>query len=203
MADLRQETIDTYNRSAKELAQYFRGIGPRDADIDKAFQQAGNPREARVVEIGCGDGRDARSIARKAAWYLGFDVSEELIKIAQEYVPEAKFLVADAANFKFPPSIDIVFAFASLLHLDKEELKVVLKNVHQGLNSGGVFYVSVKYSPRYKKVIKNDQYGKRLFYLYNEKTLISLAEPYFKLAQSWRKTIGHTDWLELMFVKTS
>src|SRR5579862_406860 len=99
MSDIRQETIDTYNRSAKELAKYFDSIGTRALYIDLAFKLAGNPKNARVVEIGCGDGRDAKDIIKHAKWYLGFDISEGLLKFANKLMPDAKFMLADAADF--------------------------------------------------------------------------------------------------------
>lgn len=133
----RQETIDTYNRSAKELSKYFNGIGSRIKDIKLAFGLAGNPKNARVVEIGCGDGRDAKEIVKRAEWYEGFDISEELIKIARQAVPQAHFKVADAANYTFPAYLDVVFAFASLLHLNKTEVRAILDRVHKALNPGG------------------------------------------------------------------
>lgn len=110
VTDLRQQTIDTYNKSAIALAEYFRGIGSRTTDIDKAFALCGEPKSAQVVEIGCGDGRDAKEIVKRAGWFLGFDVSEELIKLARELVPTGKFEVADATKFTFPENLDIVFA---------------------------------------------------------------------------------------------
>lgn len=45
--NFRAQTIDTYNNSANELAEYFVGIGPRNTDIDLAFRLAGNPQNAR------------------------------------------------------------------------------------------------------------------------------------------------------------
>ena len=202
MTDWRQQTIDTYNRSAKELAEYFKGIGPRVKDIDLAFQLVGMPQNARVLEIGCGDGRDAKDIVSKAGWYLGFDVSKELIKLAQKHVPEASFQVADATDFDYPENLDIVFAFASLLHLDKNEVKAVLRRVHASLNPGGVFYISLKERPSYSQEIKNDQYGSRKFYFYNLKVISELAGKDYAVVAHSQKTIGTTDWFEVALRKT-
>lgn len=197
MDNLRQQTIDTYNDSAKELAEYFRGIGPRVKYIDMAFELAGNPQSARCVEIGCGDGRDAKEIVKRAGWYLGFDISRELIKLAKAHVPEGEFEVADAATFEFPANLDIVFAFASVLHLNSNEVKNVLARVHASLKPGGVFYISLKYRPNYVQEVKEDQYGKRLFYFYNADIIAELAGKDYEVAKTWREVHGHTDWFEI------
>ena len=55
MAD-KDQTIKTYDRSAKSLADYFAGIGSRVADIDVAMAFAGYPDAPKIFEIGCGDG---------------------------------------------------------------------------------------------------------------------------------------------------
>jgi predicted TPR repeat methyltransferase len=85
MTDYRQQTIDIYNQNAAAMAEKFRAIPPRVTDIDLAFELAGNPEHANVVEIGCGDGRDAKEITRRAGTYLGIDISEGLIKLAREH----------------------------------------------------------------------------------------------------------------------
>lgn len=197
MTDWRQKNLATYNNSARELAEYFRGIGPRTKYIDFAFRAAGSPENARVLEIGCGDGRDAKDILKRTGNYLGFDISAELIKLAKEHVPEARFKVADAVTFEYPGGLDIVFAFASLLHLDKDEAKTVLRKVHDGLKPGGVFYISLKYRPEYQKEVKKDRFGERLFYFYNPELIAELAGPDYEVMKTWRETVGNTEWFEL------
>ena len=197
MEDLRQTTIDTYNRSAEALAEYFRGIGPREKYIDIAFELAGNPDQANVLEIGCGDGRDAKAIVARTPNYLGVDISEELVRIAQSHVPEGRFEVADAAEYDFPRNLDIVFAFASLLHLNKSELQTVFSGVAKVLRPAGIFYISSKYRPQYTEEIKEDRFGRRLFYYYNAEEMAALAGTNYEVARTWREMRGHTDWFEL------
>ncbi len=202
MEDLRQQTVDTYNRSAKELAEYFRGIGPRVKYIDAALELAGNPDGPRVVEIGCGDGRDAKDIVGKVDWYLGVDISEELIKLAREHVPKGNFEVADAVTFEYPKDLDVVFAFASLLHLDKDEVRTVLGKVNEALRPGGIFYISTKWDAEYSQRVKDDRFGRRAFYLYNAEIITQLAGDDYEVASNQREVIGRTEWLELALRKT-
>lgn len=201
MSDLRQETVNTYNRSAESLAEYFRGIGPRTEDIDIAFRLAGNPSRARVLEIGCGDGRDAKAIAARSGWYYGIDIAEAFVDMARQQVPDGTFEVADAVTFEYPAHLNIVFAFASLLHLDKTEVQTVCQKVHTALRPGGIFYISLKERPEYAEEIKQDEYGSRLFYFYNAGIIKELAGEGFQTASLSRKTIGSTDWFEVALQK--
>lgn len=198
----KQTTINTYNKSARPLAEYFRGIGSRNKDIDIATKLAGrvNPK---VLEIGCGDGRDAKEIIKKTNDYIGFDISEKLIEMARHDVPDTKFEVADAISYEYPHNLDVVFAFASLLHLNKQDIKLVLKKVHTALKSGGIFYISLKHSDVYREEIKNDQFGSRMFYFYNPELIKELAGPGYKVVSSSSdfKSANKTKWFEIALQK--
>lgn len=204
MTDYKKLTVDTYNKSAKELAEYFRGIGPRTDDIKRAIELAGNPKDPSILEIGCGDGRDAKEIVQLTPNYTGFDISEELIKIARADVPAGKFEVADAVTYEYPTnSLDAVFAFASLLHLDKDEVRDVLRKVYKSLREGGVFFISLKFSEAYKEELKEDKFGTRMFYFYNPELFIELAGEGWEVAYQDKGfiTAGNTEWFELAFRK--
>jgi trans-aconitate methyltransferase len=206
MNDFRQQTIDVYNQNAEAMAEKFRAIPPRAGDVALAFQLAGNPEHAKVVEIGCGDGRDAREIAKKAGSYLGLDISSELIKLAQKFVPEGKFEVADAPLYDYPDNIDIVFAFASFLHLTKEETRTVFEKLSVALRAGGVIYLSLKWAPEYKVEAREDRFGTRQYYFYNQELIEELAGSAFETVHSRRETLenaNHVDWVELVLKKTT
>ncbi len=199
MKNIKQQTIDTYNKSAQELAKYFRGIGSRTKDIDLAIKLADSPEEPRILEIGCGDGRDAKEIVKRSKRYTGFDISEELIKLARQYVPEGEFEVADAVDYDYPGGLDVVFAFASLLHLSKEEVRTVLEKVHESLKPGGIFFISPKLADEYTKKIKEDLFGTRQFYFYNPTIIRELAGDMYQVAKidGGFITVGNTEWFEI------
>ena len=90
------KTVETYDQSAEQLAEYFKGIGPRVDDIECALNLAGNPHSARVIEVGCGDGRDAEEIVKRVKFYEGIDPSEGLLALAKRKVPDTTFIKADA-----------------------------------------------------------------------------------------------------------
>lgn len=200
----RQKTVDTYNRSARQLTDYFRTYS-REKDISKVFSLLGTTKNPFVLEIGCGDGRDAKEIIKRTKNYLGFDIAEKLVNIAKDYVPEAEFQVADATSFNYPDNVDAVFAFASLLHLDEHEIQVVFNKLKKAIKPGGVLYLSLKYSPVYREEIKIDQYGERLFYLYNSTLIKQFAGKQFKVIFC-EENVAHgtskNTWLEVILQKT-
>lgn len=200
MTDLRQQTVDTYNNSVEQFVDYFAGIGARTKDINRALELAHKTEGARVVEIGCGDGRDAAEIVERVSEYHGFDIAEKFIETARQKVPKGHFEVADAVNYDFPVDLDIVFAFASLLHLNRSEVATVFSKVYSALRPSGIFYASVKYRNAYQQEVQEDQFGTRLFYYYDTQTLADAAQG-FDIVYENQKPIGKTEWLEIAFRK--
>lgn len=49
--DWQEQTIKVYDDLAEEMAAYFRGIGSRTDDIEKALELAGKPTQAKIVEL--------------------------------------------------------------------------------------------------------------------------------------------------------
>lgn len=197
--DWKQKTIETYDASAPALAEYFKGIGPRVADIERALKLAGG--HGKVVEIGCGDGRDAAEIVKRVDWYEGFDPSTGLLAIARENLPDVSFVTADALTYNYPDNLDVVYAFASLLHVNRDELKRVLARVASALRPGGVVYISLKERPQYEEEAKTDNYGERMFYYYAPDTVCELAGDMYKSVYEDRQRIGNTDWFTLALKK--
>ncbi len=193
------ETFDTHNRSAKQLAKYFKGIGPRIRHIEFALEQAGkNDGSASVLEIGCGDGRDAVEIIKRCRLYTGIDYSVGLIGLAKELLPAADFRVVDMQNFDYPyKTYDVVFAFASILHIDKASLRDLMNVVARSLKIGGIFYISTKQADRYKKEWKEDKHGHRLFYFYSPKLLARLAANNFEVASVELEVKNGKPWIEM------
>lgn len=174
MKDLKAQTIETYNASANTIAAKFDRMGSRIGDVRKAlsYVTAENPR---VVEIGCGNGRDAEAVLQCTDSYVGFDISEKMIELARAKVPGADFRIADAETFAFPAGTDAVLSFASLLHSPKEAVRSVLRNVRTSLNDGGVILLSLKEGDGYREETVTDDFGTRTFYLYTPGVIEELA----------------------------
>jgi SAM-dependent methyltransferase len=199
--DWQSQTIKTYDDSASELAEYFNGIGARVDDIELGLKLADIGSDAQVVEIGCGDGRDAVEIVGRVGKYDGFDPSEGLLKIAHERLPTVSFVKADALSYEYPENLDVIYAFASLLHVNREDLKDVLTKVSQSLRSGGIFFISLKERPIYVEEVKEDEYGKRMFYYYNPAIIKEIAGTSFCSIHEDHQKIGKTEWFTIVLKK--
>lgn len=196
----KEETIATYNATAERMAEKFRNIGARVEDIERGFALVGK-ENPNVLEIGCGDGRDAKEILKRTNNYLGIDVSDSMVRVARGYAPEGKFEVADVETFSFPQNIDLIFAFASLLHSNRENVKSVLERAHASLNSGGIFYISLKHD-EYHEASKTDEFGTRTYYFYTPEEIKSLAGEGYSTAYEHFQELRGQKWLEIALKKT-
>jgi SAM-dependent methyltransferase len=197
--DKKTQTVQTYNKSAKELAKKFDDLGARVLDIEEGFSLV-NKENPKVLEIGCGNGRDGQEILKRTNDYLGIDISEELIKLAKEKVPEGHFEVADTLSFNFPMGLDLVFAFASLIHITKEEFKEVSEKLYNCLNDNGIVRISLKYSDTYKEVTEESEFGIRTYYHYSQEDIKEIANG-FKILKSEVLDKGRKTWLEVTLQK--
>lgn len=195
------KTVSTYDNSAIGLAKKFRGIGARVYDIDLGLKMAKTKVNSKVIEIGCGDGRDAEEIVKRVGYYEGFDPSGGMLEIAKKRLPHASFVQAGALSYVYPENVDVIFAFASLLHVDKKGVESVLKKASQSLRLGGIFYISLKEKPEYTAEVKNDEYGERMFYYYNIDLINNLAGNLFVAEYEDRQKIGNTDWFTVALKK--
>ena len=197
--DKKNQTVHTYNQSATSLAKKFDELGMRVGDIEETFAliQKDNPF---VLEIGCGNGRDAAEITKRTNNYLGIDISEKLIELAKQKVPHANFQVADIETFILPSDLDMVFAFASLIHASKEALARILTEVRIALNENGVVRLSMKYGDTYSETTKEDEFGIRTYYLYSQEDIEEAASG-FRIIKSELNDLRGQMWLEVILQK--
>ena len=191
--------VQTYDSSARKLAEYFKGIGSRTMDVE--LIQAFLDPKPNIVEVGCGDGRDSVELAKIAGSFTAFDISEGMIEIAQERMPDGDFEVADMESYDFPQGTDAVVGFASFLHVPKEAFTDIAQKVHAALNDGGLLYVSVKKRDSYQGEVKVDDFGERLFYFYDLPTLREVVGDQFEELYIDEQKIGNTEWYSVLWRK--
>ncbi len=137
------------------------------------------PPGGKILDLGCGAGRDAKRFSEMGFSVIGIDFSEELLSYAKETAPQAVFQLQDLedlSNFD-PGSFDGVWANASLLHLEKARLPGVLSQIHAALKEGGSFFLSLKQGTG-EGIILDDRYGgiPKFFAYYQPEEIASLLQ---------------------------
>lgn len=134
-------TIEYYNQNA---ARYLEDtVGVEFAEIQNAFLNL-LQEGARILDFGCGSGRDALEFLKRGYQVEATDGSEEMCRAAAELTGLAvqKMLFRELDEQE---KYDGIWACSSILHLPKPELGNVLEKMTAALKIHGIIYTSFKY----------------------------------------------------------
>ena len=138
----KQRTIRSYEDTAEAYAEKVKDLAPVPS-IDRFVALL--PPKARILDLGCGSGRDAKLFTDRGLAVLGADLSSNLIAIAKGTAPKAEFQIMDMENLDLPPSsFDGVWAACSLHHAPKRLFPSVLDRIRSILKKEGLFYLTLK-----------------------------------------------------------
>ena len=135
------KTIEYYNQNADMFAQGTRLV--EFTVVQERFAKI-LPVGSRILDFGCGSGRDTKYFLEKGYWVEATDGSSELCKLASAFtgieVKEMLFQDLDASG-----KYEGIWACSSILHLSKKELFPVIRKMCDALKDNGVIYTSFKY----------------------------------------------------------
>jgi len=134
------KTLDYYNENAEAFFQ-----DTACADMSHLYSRFLPllPAGGRILDLGCGSGRDSRFFLEQGFQVTAVDGSEELCRLASRYIGR-EVLCMDFQDLAFENCFDGVWACASLLHVPRDSIKDILARIHRALARGGVLYASFK-----------------------------------------------------------
>ena len=132
-----------YDDNAADFEAATLDLAPPGRIVDFA---ASLPAGGRVLDAGCGAGRDLRWLAAAGFAVEGLDLSPAMVEAARRNtgyrIPVRRM---DFAAYADPEgSWDGIWAMASLLHLPKRALGPILERLHASLAPGGILAFSLK-----------------------------------------------------------
>ncbi len=135
-------TIATYDRiAARFAAQHFADASDVLVEARAAFARAivgqAPPERFRILDAGCGPGRDAQWFRERGFQTIGVDLSAGMLAEARRRVPGVDFRQADLRHLDFPDGyFDGIWCAAALLHLSRADVPSVLASFHRLLGHG-------------------------------------------------------------------
>jgi SAM-dependent methyltransferase len=153
----------------------------------------------RILDAGCGVGRDTRYFIEHGYTVVSFDASRGMVDKCEEY-PHAFCLNMSFDDVAFREEFDGVWCCASLIHVGTPMAVDAVKRLTTALKSGGIMFLSIKMGSG------SETSGGRFFQYYDELTVRQLYENEHRLevSQVWKnKSVDPSDpqqreWLNLL-----
>ncbi|TCO69063.1 class I SAM-dependent methyltransferase [Marinisporobacter balticus] len=191
-------TKDYYNKNAQDFVE-----NTLKADMSKIYSRFEKHLKtgATLLDLGCGSGRDSLYFINKGYDVVATDYAEELVEHASQLLNH-QVLQLDMRNLDFDDTFDAIWACASILHIPREEIVLVIRNCERALKKNGIFYLSFKYGD--DETFRNG----RFFNSYNEESFQSLMDlfPSLKIIDIWKTAdvrVGREEeqWLNIIVEK--
>ncbi len=143
-------TLSYYEQHAETLAQRYERADV--SDLHRRLLETFNPG-AKLLEVGCGSGREAAFLLSHGFEVEGIDPSHAMIDSAFSFHPELEGrLFQGSMPDELPAPIvqdkhyNGIYAIASLMHLSKEQLLPTFQILYRMLHQNGRFLFSVPLS---------------------------------------------------------
>jgi 2-polyprenyl-3-methyl-5-hydroxy-6-metoxy-1,4-benzoquinol methylase len=169
--------VNYYNENAEE---FYKGtVNLNMEELYTAFLEL-IPMGGKILDAGCGSGRDSLNFTKKRYSVTAFDNSEKLVRFATELLGQPVLLMS-FDDLVFQNEFDGIWACASLLHVPKIEMRGALSRLASALKTNGILYVSYKYGET------EEVRGGRHFSNYTESSLGRLVQtlPQLTILKCW------------------
>lgn len=126
---------------------YYWGIEPNDLAFE-VLKRKYPTRPLRLLEIGCGEGRDAVFFAKNGFIVTAFDATESGIekakRLAEIHGVEVNFFKADLRQFRAEETYDVIYSSGVFHHMPPKLREEIFENYRNhtspgGLNAANVF----------------------------------------------------------------
>lgn len=161
---LNNSNIEYYNKHAEE---FFNGTVNADMSLWRDKFENYVSQGGRILDAGCGSGRDSKAFKQHGFSVVAFDASREMCRMASEFIGQEVWQMR-FDEISFDDEFNGIWACASLLHVPEEELANVFSRLNKALVNDGVMYASFKYGEG--RMTK----GERSFINFTEKSVKDL-----------------------------
>jgi SAM-dependent methyltransferase/SOS-response transcriptional repressor LexA len=160
------KTSDYYSKNAEKLTEQYAGVIPLEDFLTSVFA-----RSHKILDVGCGTGRDLAFLLGNRKDAYGVDPSREMLAVARQtlgsrgFSSEGRLFVRSLPDLsQFAESeFDGVLCSAVLMHLPEEELFDAVYALRRILRPGGILLVSVPVTRSDVDPITRRDRGGRLF----------------------------------------
>jgi len=152
---------------------------------------------ARVLDVGCGAGRDMAWLESLGLSLTGLDYSLAMLVQARSRV-KGSLVWMDMRELGLTSGFfSAAWCSAALLHLGRDQAPRALSEIRRVLHPGGVFFLSVQHGEGEVWELSPYGPGERFFCRYTRKELLRVLRDTGYEVEGVQMTVGETrDWLE-------
>ena len=129
-----------------ECDGYYWGTEPADF-LDELISLCPHSKDKKVLDIGCGEGKDAVYMAQKGYDVTAFDLTEngikKTIRFAEEKGVKVNAYVDDINTFETDEQFDIIYSSGTIQYLFEENKKGFFDKLNRITKKGGFVYLNV------------------------------------------------------------
>lgn len=144
----------------------------------------------RVLDAGCGSGRDIELFVSGGYGYAGADLCPEMLDIAKGRAPRRSLYLMDLCGLAFAAeSFDGFWAVTSLLHLPRRRVGIALRELNRITGRDGVGFVVMKEGSG-ERMVRGSFPGDERFYAFYglEEFAVRLEHAGFQVLSAERDT---------------
>ena len=149
--------------------------------------------KGKILEIGCGSGRDAQDLISLGYDYIGTDVSVGQLTEARKNNPSGIFKEQSVYSLDFIDSFDGFWAAAVLIHVPKSRITEALQAIKKNMKKRALGFIAMKEGEGEKVEERPELDNSRFLFTYwdrgefrsilKENNFISLHEDYIPMSE--------------------
>ncbi|MBS3152725.1 methyltransferase domain-containing protein [Candidatus Woesearchaeota archaeon] len=193
-----KKAIETYNKYASIYAEHTKN---KLLQFQLAKFVSMLPKKGKVLDAGCGPGRDTAYLQEDGLDVVAVDISEGMIEEAKKN--DVKAIKGDLLNIISNEEFDGIWCMATLADIPKSHAKKLIQNFYKALKKEGIMYIAVKEGEGEELIEKERYWNSPRFYAFYKKDELNqlLKENGFEIIELSNSNDEGTNWIEVFAKK--
>lgn len=135
------------------------------------------PKGGKILDFGCGPGRDMQYFAKKGYYPIGIDFSSKMIEEALKRAPDLEFVRDDFLRRSIKKNFfHGVWARSVFVHIPLGAFSKHFRKIHEILKPKGIFYMNIPEGADVTRVVTEMWYGEEIKHIKSQVRIHNLQQ---------------------------